>query len=111
MDLITLILPCLITVIAIVITYYISKFLKITIDKQIIENLLYSIINQITDIELKYKGETGLQKQKRVIAEIEQGFPHKEKTILKRVFGSIDVAVEKAFQLSHLAKNTKQLFS
>jgi hypothetical protein len=106
MELFMMTLPYLITMLAIILVSVAAKYLKWNIDQKVIENLLYAIINQITNVELRYRGETGLEKQKRVLREIEQGkiLKEKDKSTLKKVFGTLDVAVERAFQMSHLAK-------
>ena len=101
------ILPYLVTLISVIVVFLLAKYLKITVDKEVVQNLLYAIINNITNVEQIYRGQTGLEKQKRVVNEITQGFPDKDKNILKKTFGSLDVAVEKAFQLSHLARKAK----
>ena len=101
-------MPFIITILAIVISYFIGKWLKITIEKEKVEAILYAIINIITNIEPKQI--TGLEKQQIVVREVTQGFPDKKKSLLKKVFGTIDVAVEKAFQMSHLASKIKKVF-
>jgi len=106
-EIITMILPYIIPILGIFVVYYLKKWLNITIEKDKVEAILYAIVNIITNVEPLAK--SGLEKQQIVVREVTQGFPDKDKSLLKKVFGTIDVAVEKAFQISHLARKVKKI--
>jgi len=95
---------------AIIIAYFVEKWLKISIATSKVESLLYFIVNIITDTEQKNPKMKGLDKQKMVVSKVKKELPAKDISLLEKTFKTVDVAVEKAFQLSHLASPLLKLF-
>lgn len=110
MDMLKEILPHLNTIIAAVAVWLLQKWLHIEVQSTQVQSLLDAIVQEIVEVERK-PGLTGLQKKAEVIERVagrfqtvnDPVFTAVRRSLLKRVFGSLEVAVEKAFQLSHLA--------
>ena len=109
MELLQELIPYIVPAVAIIVSYLFSKYLNITITKNKIEELLFFIINIITDVEQKKTKLKGYQKQQLVVNKVKKELPEKELNLLEKTFKTVDVAVEKAFQLSHLGSGLLKL--
>ncbi len=104
-------IPYGVSVLAITVVYLSQKWLGFSPDKFQVERIINTIINLITNVEQQNKKMPGLEKQRIVRNQILQGFPDGGKMPLKkkdmnwieRNLGGVDNAIEKAFQVSHLA--------
>lgn len=103
-------IPYLISLGAFLLAYAAKKWLGLNIDKHQAERVLYAITNLITNVEQMPVFKTGLEKQNKVRNLILEGFPDGKKPLpkkdlnwIERNLGGVDNAIEKAFQLSHLA--------
>ena len=104
MELLQELLQYIVPIMAILIAFLAKKYLGKVIDDGKIEALLYFIVNLITDTEQKLPTTKGIDKQAIVVKKVFEQLPKKDIKKLTTTFKSIDVAVERAFQLSHLAK-------
>jgi hypothetical protein len=104
------ILPQVNTIIAAVAVYALQRWVHIRVRRERVQQLLDALTQEIVAVEVP--GTTGVAKKsaviERVLARFEDPrdtvFTEARRSLLKRVFGSIEIAVEKAFQLSHLSK-------
>jgi hypothetical protein len=103
MELLNDLLQYIIPLVSIIIAFLIKKYLGKKIDDGKIESLLYFIVNIVTDIEQRNPEMKGIEKQILVVGKVFDQLPKKDVSKLEKTFKTVDVAVERAFQLSHLA--------
>ena len=110
MEILQELIPYIVPALAIIIGYAVKRWTGIIVGNAKIESLLYFIVNIITDTEQKNPKMKGLDKQKMVVSKVKKELPAKDISFLEKTFKTVDVAVEKAFQLSHLASPFVRLF-
>lgn len=89
-----------ISIVAAIVVYLISKYLKVTVDKAQIEAIIQYLVSLIVDIETHYAGKlTGEEKKRLVITRANEELEEEQKSFIRRVIpGGIGTAVEWAFQ-------------
>jgi hypothetical protein len=78
--------------------------LGIELENNEISNLITTIINLLVNIDLKNKEMSSIDKKKLAVAEVQRVLPKQKQNILEKAFGSIEAAVQWAFEKSSLAK-------
>jgi hypothetical protein len=111
MELLHTLLPHLNQALALAAVYLLRKWLHIQVRAEKVQALLDAIVQEVVEVE-RDPGKTGALKKAEVIEQIANRFQSavdpvftpKRLSLLKQVFGTLEIAVEKAFQLSHLSR-------
>jgi hypothetical protein len=97
-------------IIATIITSYgvrLFKWLGIPIEDQLLYPIMVKLIEIIAGVEAAKAGEPGADKKSSVVDLAKAKLKPKEIKLLNRRFGSIDTAVQAAFEMSSTAKKKR----
>ncbi len=78
----------------------------IEIEESTIEPILTRIIEIIANVEAQKKHLTGAQKKEEVASIVRNVIPHHEQQLLVKKYGSLETAVQAAFERSSVSKKS-----
>lgn len=95
-------------IVAMVTPLFVRLFRKlgVEIEESVIEPIIMQIIELIASVEANKQGLDGAQKKAMVTALVEQRLARRDQALLVRRYGSLETAVQAAFERSSTAKKS-----
>ena len=117
-------IPYAVTTVAIVIAWAAQRWFGLILKQSHIDSILMAIINEIIGVEIEETNKkrtdsgytlTGFGKKLEVLDRVNNKFNDSNnkvftsvrRNLLEKTFGSMEISIEKAFQMSHLAGISK----